>query len=1033
MTKPSENRFYPQNQMAQFVLSDAIEELAEALKEKLFFSGGHPFDRRVVIVPNFAVKRFLETRFAEDRDLGISAGVEILLLPSALSELLPNKQPTLIELTFQIEAQLFELLANKKQVIEQEILAPLWKYIENGEEERLSALSEELAELFLQYSRFGGEFLQKWIAEEGWQQFLWKRCFFPQTHWIPLSDALQDAPAAPFALYLFHFSALSRPLLSFFNRCCATYFLFSPSPLFWGDFCSGRERAFLHRTLVRQGIKGEQRNEIDTLLDEQNSLLANFSKGGRDFQNMLIDEEILTEERYVKGGKKKETLLHKLQNEISQNQQQEGKAADSSIQIHAAKSRLHEVEIFYEKLVNLFTETSLQPREILVLAPDISMYLPYFQLVFGLNTSLSFADEDLPKAQKSDPIQGINLLVEICKRRFDVSSIFELFAFPPFAKKFDLEASMPLYRHWIEQANIRWGVDTEMRRHFLKGEAEDEGTWEEGFGRLLFGLAALASEEEISFSIPSLEKNEIEKLGLLIKLIRNLKRDLAPMIEERRMPATLWLDHLVMLLENYFTFDSQQRELHRELSILAEGCRKIEEPLPFASVIKVLQRELSQKKRSSFQGAQIDLIRFGNLQEGAALPAKALFLLGMEEGVFPRNQRSHSLSALSFDPQGKNVPSQADEDRYLFLQLLLCASDFFILSFVSLSPEDGKTLLPSLLIQELCSYVKCTPITEHMASPSQLVNSGKTPFARTYFCEMPLLPPKKQNRIELKDLRKLAKNPLQFYFNQTLDLFLPWESEEGEFSLSPLVRSRLMVNGFKKPLEPLLKKAEEEGALPYGAFGKLAERKLLQETEEMRAFLANVRLSPEEIWEVEWKEGCKRAEEWKKGSWIVPALKISLSEEREVVLTGMLSGASTQGLIVNGKESTAELLKLWPDLLLYSLFLGKEEVSLLFLKDQKQLSVKLNDPLLSLKQYVEYCLIALENPSPLFPEWATPLLRGTEEELQRKIAAWKTSGIQDPYRDWLFWRDGAPSAAAIFNNWTPTLRKLFADFPEEFF
>lgn len=1028
--KASENRFYAPAKMAELVVSDSIEELAEALKEKLFFSGGHPFDRRAVIAPNLAIKRFLETRFAEDRNLGISAGVEILLLSSALSELLPSRQPSLIELTFQIEAQLFELVANKNRTKEDKILAPLWKYIGNGDEERLSALSEELAELFLRYSHFGGEFLQRWRGEEGWQQLLWRHCFSSHTQWVPLADGLQAAPSSSFELHLFHFSTLSRPLLSFFNRCGATYFLFSPSPLFWGDFCSGKERASLHRASIRHGIKEKQREALDALLDEQNPLLANLSKVGREFQNAVIDEEILTQERYVKNKKKTGRLLHRLQSEISENQQHEDSESDSSIQVHAAQTRLQEVEIFYDNLAEVFTEASLQPKEVLVLAPDISLYLPYLQLVFALNTRLGFASDDLPKTKQDDAVEGIDLLVEICKRRFDTSSVISLFAFPPFAKKFDLEERLPLYKDWIEQANIQWGVDAEMRRHFLKGEAESGGTWEEGFGRLLFKLAMLVPEEEISFSSSSLDKNEVEKLGVLIRLIRNLKRDLAPIIEERKMSASLWLEHFAMLLESYFTFDPHERELHREFSILAEGCRNIEQPLPFASVIKVLQRQLFQKKRSSFQGAQIDQMRFGNLQEGAALPARAIFLLGMEEGIFPRNERSHSLSALSIDPQGKTMPSQAEEDRYLFLQLLLCAGDFFIMSFVSLSPEDGKTLLPSLLVQELLSHLKRN-ITEHRVSSLQRDAGKKTPFIAAYFSETPLLPPGKQERVELKDLRKLAKNPLQFYFNETLDLFLPWQSEEREFSLSPAVRARLLKNSWKKPVKPLLKRAEAEGVFPYGAFGQLAERKLLEETGEVSAFLKALPLSFEEIWEVEWKAGCRSAEEWKKGSWIVPALKISLPDGREVTITGTLSGASTRGLIINGKENQAEVYKAWPDLLLFSLFIRKDEVGMLFLKDRKQLNIKLNDPLLLLKRYVEYYLVALENPSPLFPEWASSVLHGTEKELQKKLSTWKTSGTKDPYRDWLFWRDGIPSAAAILKNWTPMLRELFGAFGRE--
>lgn len=1012
--KASERRFF---QDPSIFLSNSIGELAEALKEKLFFSGGHPFDRRLVIVPSLAVRRFLENYFVEDPELGIAAGVEILPLAAAMNELLLTRQPTSIELTFQIEAILREFATQND-----EQLRPLKNYLAGGEEERVHGLSEELSELFLGYGRLGGEVLERWKKEEGWQQRIWKRCFAPHAPWIPLAEALAKAEPTGFSLYLFHFSALPSPLLDFFNRCRASYFLFSPSQLFWGDVCSEREKASLHRFLEKKGKAGAA---LDELLQEQNPLFANLAKGGKGLHNALLDAELETEELYREqtGG----TLLHALQKELFLNSSSERaeRTRDDSIQIHAASSRLREVELLYDTLLKLIHK-GVKPEEISVLAPDISLYFSFIQHVFAVNASpIGFSIYDLPNLYKNRCIHGVELLLSLCERRFDLDSVVQLFAFSPFAKKFDLEGDHPLFRRWAEKAHVRWGVDREMRSHFLGEHAMGEGTWDEGFGRLLFGLGMIEHEQDIS---P--QKDEIEKLGILIKLIYDLKRDLAPMMHEGRRAVSKWLNHLRMLMDSYFVFEAEENRFLSELDALSDSCSHLVEPLPFQSVISLLKKQLFQKKSASHHAGDPYGVRFGNLQEGAALPARVVYLLGMEEEAFPRKNPHHSLCAL---PASQSKPS--DEDRYLFLELLFTASDFFIVSFPNSSPEDGKKLLPSLVVQELLSYLSLELVQEHPhlpSDPDNFVNHESVSwiyyvaaaqreekpslFVPHFFEKTALLPPKTGAfTIDLKQLRQLAKNPLRFYFNQTLDFFLPWEKEETEFSLSSLEHVRLTQRAWKEPLSPLLRKAEARGIFPQGAFGNLAQSKLVQEGEEIRTFISTDTL------EIEWKEGCKTAQEWKKGCWIVPALKWG-----EVTLTGTLSEISTQGLLLHGKESFADILKAWPDILFFSLFMQKNEVQLLFLKEKTRKNFQLRDPLSALKKYVQYYLLAQENPSPLFPDWAEPLLRGTEEELTKKIAVEQ----RDPYRRWLLERDGTPFASAIFNNWVPTLRTLLEDVHE---
>ncbi len=219
------------------ILSNVVEELADALKRRLFFLGGHPFERRFIVVPSLTIKRFLLMRYAEDADLRIAAGVEIYTLSQAIRELFdqPGRRiPSLLELSFEIEAQISLLF---KLEPANPVLTPLFAYIsEKGgkQGERIGALSEELALLFLRYGRQESAFLDAWLQEEGWQQLIWKRIFTSSSNWLPLCKAVDSATPPEFIIHLFHFSTLPKLFLNFFNRCEANYYLLSPLSSFLG-------------------------------------------------------------------------------------------------------------------------------------------------------------------------------------------------------------------------------------------------------------------------------------------------------------------------------------------------------------------------------------------------------------------------------------------------------------------------------------------------------------------------------------------------------------------------------------------------------------------------------------------------------------------------------------------------------------------------------------------------------------------------------------------------------------------------------
>ncbi|MBI3236408.1 MAG: exodeoxyribonuclease V subunit gamma [Chlamydiales bacterium] len=70
---------------------------------------------------------------------------------------------------------------------------------------------------------------------------------------------------------------------------------------------------------------------------------------------------------------------------------------DASIRVHGADSYMEEVEALYDRIQS----SQLEPKEILVLTPDLTLYAPFIKAVFGKEGSLfSFSLEGIryPKA-----------------------------------------------------------------------------------------------------------------------------------------------------------------------------------------------------------------------------------------------------------------------------------------------------------------------------------------------------------------------------------------------------------------------------------------------------------------------------------------------------------------------------------------------------------------------------------------------------------------------------------------------------------
>src|SRR5690606_25925663 len=119
------------------------------------------------------------------------------------------------------------------------------------------------------------------------------------------------------------------------------------------------------------------------------------------------------------------------------------------------------------------------------------------------------------------------------------------------------------------------------------------------------------------------------------------------------------------------------------------------------------------------------------------LPFRAICLLGMDDGEFPRRDPAGGLDRLTADlAGGRRLPgdrSTRDDDRFLFLQLFAAAQDVFYVSYQGADPRDGSAREPSVLVADLLAAADAQHAPQAKAGEALVVRHPLQPFAPAAF------------------------------------------------------------------------------------------------------------------------------------------------------------------------------------------------------------------------------------------------------------------------------------------------------------
>lgn len=756
-------------------------------------------------------------------------------------------------------------------------------------------LSGRIAETFDHYTIYRPEMVERWQAghEEHWQAVLWRglaegrerehRAALAKELIGKMESASDIGAVLPHRVSIFGISYLPGFYLHILNSLARLmrvdiYYL-NPSREYWGDIASRRDIKRLSAGR-RSGLSPEE-----LYLESGNSLLASMGGIGRDFFDLLVsmDCEIISlpsEER------EKENLLGKIQADILN--LREPKSAtekvvltpeDQSIQIHSCHSPMREVEVLYDHVLRMFEQDrELLPKDIIVMTPDIESYAPYIQAVFGApeeeSKRIPFSIADRGMRRESRVIDTFLKLLELPGERITAPQVLDIMESPFVRAAFELgDGDMDLVLKWVNEVQIKWGVDKESTLKWSPVPLH-ENTWRAGIERLLLGYALPAREERLFGGVlpyDNIEGGETSVLGGLLSFLDLLFETLKS-LETPRTPGE-WSDYLAAVLAGFFKpGEDSDIELQSLRRVIAE-LRKIQELSGFCKAVDLalirwhLGKNLEQE--SFGFGFMTGGITFCSMLPMRSIPFKVICLIGMNENAFPRRSRAAEFDLIAAHPE-RGDRSVRNEDRYLFLEAILSATEKLYVSYTGQSSKDNKAIPPCVPVSELMDYINKvslspkTPegssstvpvellVTKHHLqpfNPGYFRGEGLFSYSREHLATAAaMLEPKRTpppflskgldhdeglREISVADLCRFFKHPVRYLLNKRLGIYLGKETfllEDVErFDLGALERYELnqkLVQSAISGTDPreLHELQKASGKLPHGTPGDFAFR-----------------------------------------------------------------------------------------------------------------------------------------------------------------------------------------------------------------
>lgn len=757
--------------------------LADALGELLATPLDDPFAEEVVVVPAKGVERWLSQRLSHRLGAGprggdgVCAGVSFRTPWSLVADVLGTRDDD----PWAPDALVWPLIAAVDEALDEAWARPLARHLGaglDGEEADLRhgrrfALGRRLAGLFASYAVQRPAVVEDWHAGGGsdgcgrplpddlaWQPELWRRLAArvdappPHLRLATTLARLRDEPEAfdlPARLSLFGHTRLPVTEVALLEalgeRRDVHLWLPHPSAALWSR-------------LAPQAAGGPvARSEEHAHRLVGHPLLATLGRDVRELQRTLATV------RVVDGAEQPDppapdTLLGWLQADLRADAPGDAasrplRPGDRSVQVHACHGAARQVDVLREVLVGLLEDDpTLEPRDILVMCPDIEAFAPLVSAGFGLGDVVGdrghpahrlrvrLADRALTQ---TNPLLAVAArLLDLAGSRAGVGDVLDLAHAEPVRRRFGLrDDDLQQLTEWARTAGVRWAFDADHRGDYGL-QSYVANTWQFGLDRLLAGVAMSDDSRtwlDRTLPLDDVGSGQVELAGRLAEYVDRLRS------VTDRLVGTHPLDHWLAVLDEGVaaltaapaTEAWQAGQVQRELGRVREaaaGLAATDLRLPDVRAL-LADRLAGRPTRANFRTGTLTVCTMVPMR---SVPHRVVCLLGLDDGVFPRVGSVDGDDVLARDPlTGERDPRS--EDRQLLLDAVLAATEHLVVTYTGANEFSGQPRPPAVPLGELLDA-----LDETASAPAGPVRDAVTvrhplqPFDRRNLTQGALVP-----------------------------------------------------------------------------------------------------------------------------------------------------------------------------------------------------------------------------------------------------------------------------------------------------
>ncbi|WP_250450967.1 exodeoxyribonuclease V subunit gamma [Caballeronia sp. ATUFL_M2_KS44] len=423
---------------------------------------------------------------------------------------------------------------------------------------------------------------------------------------------------------------------------------------------------------------------------------------------------------------------------------------DAGVEVHVCHSLSRQLEVLHDRLLDWFDEIEgLEPSDVLVAFPDLAVAGPLIDGIFGTAPAgasnerrrIPYRITGLPPSQANPVARAMLDWLALAERGVGAPELIEWLRVDAIATRYAIDAaSLETAQEWLAAAGARRGLrPTEATGEHVPAARH---TFADALTRLYLGYALPGGGAPVAEWLPveGAQGSEAELLGRLTRFIDDIDA-FAAQIETPRT-ARAWGDLLQSTLARFFdagvafndTIGDVRHAIDALIVAMDEGARDTE--VSAAVIRTALTDTLDDPARG---GVPWGGVTFSSLTSLRGLPYRVVCLLGMDDGMLPSLARADEFDLMaSFGKLGDR--QRRDDERNLFLDLMLAARDRLMIAYTGRSIRDNAVLPPAALIDELLDHLAEAVAGKH-AAPDELAKARALfvhehplqPFAPEYF------------------------------------------------------------------------------------------------------------------------------------------------------------------------------------------------------------------------------------------------------------------------------------------------------------